>query len=149
MGALSLPSEGMIYLDSNGFIYSVEKIEPYVDLLYPVWLSARTGNILVQSSELALLEVLVKPFKLTDRLLEASFRDLLLGSREVLLLPIDQSILERAAELRATTGLKTPDAIHAAAALDSGCSMFVTNDPAFRRVPGLPVVVLSEVAATP
>jgi len=57
--------------------------------------------------------------------------------------------LEIAADLRATTRLKTPDAIHAATALDAGCALFVTNDPAFRRVPRLNVAVLSEVAATP
>jgi predicted nucleic acid-binding protein len=44
--------------------------------------------------------------------------------------------------------LKTPDAIHAATALACGSAMFVTNDGGFRKVPQLPVVVLSEVAAS-
>ncbi|MGH2593274.1 MAG: type II toxin-antitoxin system VapC family toxin [Anaerolineae bacterium] len=76
-----------------------------------------------------------------------SFRSLLLGSREVQLIPIAKTILERAASLRATADLKTPDAIHAATALSQGCALFVTNDPAFRRVLGLPAAVLSELAA--
>jgi predicted nucleic acid-binding protein len=40
--------------------------------------------------------------------------------------------------------LKTPDAIHAATALLAGCALFVTNDPAFKRIAGLPVGLLSE-----
>jgi len=44
--------------------------------------------------------------------------------------------------------LKTPDAIHAATAIVSGCVQLLTNDPAFRRVPNLAVVVLSDMIAT-
>ena len=53
-------------------------------------------------------------------------------------------LLRDAAQLRADTNLKTPDAIHAATALAKGCVQFITNDPAFRRVSGLNIVVLSE-----
>ena len=35
MGSLTLPSIGPIYLDANGFIYSVERIEPYRTVLEP------------------------------------------------------------------------------------------------------------------
>ncbi|HEX5439570.1 MAG TPA: PIN domain-containing protein [Ktedonobacterales bacterium] len=40
--------------------------------------------------------------------------------------------------------LKTGDAIHAATALEHGCTLFVTNDATFRRVPGLPVTILAD-----
>ena len=54
-----------------------------------------------------------------------------------------------AARLRAQLGLKTPDAIHAATALATGCALFATNDKGFRRVTGLAVAVLSETVSTP
>lgn len=60
------------------------------------------------------------------------------------LLPITQPILRRAAHLRATTKLKTPDALHAATALEAGCVLFVSNDLGFRSVPNLPLVILSD-----
>ena len=41
MGSLMLPPSGPVYLDANGFIYSVERIEPYRTLLEPMWLLAR------------------------------------------------------------------------------------------------------------
>ncbi|MFH0939479.1 MAG: PIN domain-containing protein [Planctomycetota bacterium] len=58
--------------------------------------------------------------------------------------PITLSILEHAASLRAATGLKAPDAIHAATALTQGEIIFVTNDQSFKRVPNLSVIVLQE-----
>ena len=66
-----------------------------------------------------------------------------------LTLPITRQILEAAAQVRATFGLKTPDAIHAATALIEGCTLFVTTDAAFRRIPGLNVAILSEIAGAP
>jgi predicted nucleic acid-binding protein len=75
--------------------------------------------------------------------MEKLFRDLL-GAREVLLIPVNLALWERAARIRASTGLKTPDALHAATVLVMECDLFVTNDPGFRRVKELPVVVLKD-----
>jgi predicted nucleic acid-binding protein len=58
---------------------------------------------------------------------------------------ITQTILRDAAHLRATTNIKTPDAIHAATALNVGCTLFLTNDTGLRNVSGLTVVVLEDV----
>jgi predicted nucleic acid-binding protein len=75
---------------------------------------------------------------------EIGIRNVLRQSSDVVLVPITQTVLELAARLRATINLKTPDATHAATALDGGCDHFVTNDPTFKRVPSLPVRVLSD-----
>jgi len=64
------------------------------------------------------------------------------------LMPITRAILREAAQFRAQTNLQTPDAIHAATAITHGCSIFLTNDNGFRRVSNLPLVVLSDIAAT-
>jgi predicted nucleic acid-binding protein len=66
------------------------------------------------------------------------------GLRPTRLVSINDIILEDAACLRAHVWLKTPDAIHAASALRAGAGLFVSNDPAFRRVPGLPVIILDD-----
>lgn len=145
MGVLTLPSSGSIYLDANGFIYSVERIEPYRTLLEPMWLRARSGQFEIVSSELTILETLVKPLRAGDTMLEHLFRGLL-SAREVRLIPATALLWEHAAGLRATTGLKTPDALHAASALAAGSMLFVTNDAGFRRVAGLSVSLLHEVA---
>ena len=144
MGGLTLPDSGTVYMDTNSIIYSIERIEPYRSLLLPVWEAGQAGNFAIVTSDLTLHEVLVKPLKDGNALLEAGFRNLLLHSAEVQLLPISHAVLERAASLRATLNTKTPDAIHAATALLAGCRLFLTNAGGFRRVPGLSVTMLKD-----
>ena len=143
MGQLVLPAFGNVYVDANCIIYSVEKVAPFAELLRPLWEAAAAGRIRAVSSEVTLLETLVRPLKERNQRLEQFLLAFLLGSNEVRLVSVDAGILVRAARVRAETGLKTPDAIHAATALASECAMFLTNDKDFRRVNGLPVTVLS------
>jgi len=51
--------------------------------------------------------------------------------------------LRAAAQLRAVTGAKTPDALHLASALSASCGTFLTNDRRLPRIPGLNVIQLS------
>ena len=143
MEQLILPPSGPIYLDASGFIYSVERIEPYRTLLEPMWRQAQAGQFIVVSSDLAVLETLVKPIREGDTVVEDLFRALF-DSKEVRLLPTTRTQWEEAARLRATTGLKTPDALHAAAALEAECTLLITNDSDFRRVVDTPIVVLDD-----
>ena len=144
MGVLTLPANGTVYLDANGFIYSIERIDPYRSILDALWLTVSAGQVKVVTSELTLLEVLVKPLKVGDATTATLFRTVLKHTPDVQMLPITQSVLEAAANLRATLGLKTPDAVHVATALLNNSMLFVTNDSAFRRVADLNVAVLSE-----
>lgn len=148
MGTLNLPSSGAVYVDANCIIYAVEKVEPYHAALNPLWHAAAAGQLTLISSELTALETLVKPIRECNAQLEAALRAVLFHSSELRLMPIELHIIERAATIRAQTGLKAPDAIHAATALSAAVTLTVSNDPAFRRVPGLNVVVLSEVLAS-
>lgn len=143
MGSLTLPSNGPVYLDASGFIYSVERIQPYSDLLEPMWRQAQAGQFSIVSSDLVVLETLVKPLREGDTIVEMLFRALF-DAKEVRLIPTTRPLWEEAARLRAETGLKTPDALHAAAALHAECTLFVTNDNDFRRIESLAVVVLDD-----
>ncbi|MBD2625320.1 type II toxin-antitoxin system VapC family toxin [Trichormus variabilis] len=147
MGQLILPDSGVIYIDTSVVIYSVEWNPDYYSLLEPLWLKLQAREIEVVSSELILMEALVLPLRNNDLLLLETYEQLLL-SEEMQLIPISQSVLKQAANLRARTKLKTPDAIHAATALSANCSQFLTNDQGFRNVPGLPVIILSEILAS-
>lgn len=143
MGAIAIPASGLVYLDANSLIYSVERHPVYWPLLQPMWLAAASLTVEVVSSDLALMETLVGPYKSGDAALAAAYENLFLQP-QTRLLPITQPILREAAQLRATTKLKTPDAIHAATARQAGCALFVTNDAAFRGRAGLPVAVLDD-----
>ena len=95
------------------------------------------GNLTVVSSPILVIEVLVKPIRDGTIEIELQYRELF-ASNAVRLLDASYQAFEDAAGLRAETGLKTPDALHAATALRAGCALFVTNDTDFRRVQGCP-----------
>ena len=143
---MRLPSHGSIYLDTSAVIYSVERIEPYFTLLAPVWRQAEAGQFVVVCSELAIAETLVRPIREGDEDLEADFRAVF-AAPEVRLVPATRHLWDDAARLRAETGLKIPDTLHAATALRAGCALFITNDTDFRRVRELPTVVLDDLLA--
>ena len=143
MGPLALPSSGLVYLDASGLIYSVERVEPYRTLLEPMWQGAQGGNLTIVSSPILVVETLVKPLRDGNTEIEMQYRELF-GANAVRLLDASYEVFEDAARLRAETGLATPDALHAATTLRAGCALFVTNDTDFRRVEGLPIVVLDD-----
>ena len=147
MGQLNLPSSATIYLDTQVIIYTVEANQNYYSLLQPLWLKFQAGEIELMTSELTLLETLVFPLKNSNTILVSDYEQLLLSS-DIQLVPITQSVLRTAANLRANTHLKTPDAIHAATAISEGCTLFLTNDNGFRNVPHLSVVILTDVLAS-
>ena len=143
MGPLTIPLDGMIYIDASSLIYSVERVEPYRSLLEPMWQEAQDGNITIMSSPLLVIEALVKPLRDGNAEIEMQYRELF-ASGAVRLLDASYQVFEDAASIRADTGLKTPDALHAATAIIAACTLFITNDNDFRRVQALPVVVLDD-----
>jgi predicted nucleic acid-binding protein len=143
VGALTLPTSGLVYLDANPIIYTVEKHPVYEPLLQPLWQAAQAKTIEVVSSELALMETLIGPLKSGNAILERQYEQALLGT-DMRLIPITQPILREAARLRATTKLRTPDALHAATAQQAGCVLFVTNDAGFRGLTSIPLVILDD-----
>ena len=143
MGPLILPTGGSVYVDANAIIYSVERVEPYRELLAPMWQEARAGRFTLASSELVALETLIRPLRDGNARLEMLFRSIL-AAEEMDLIPATLATWEGAARIRAATGLATSDALHAATALGAACSLFVTNDTDFRRVDGLPLLVLND-----
>lgn len=143
MGSITIPSAGMVYLDANAVIYSVERHPVYWPLLQPLWLAAKGKTIEIVSSDLTLMETLIAPLKSGDTALVNAYEQLF-QQAQTRLLAIAQDILREAARLRATSKLKTPDALHLATAQRAGCVLFVTNDAGFRGPASLPLVVLDD-----
>ena len=144
MGSLSLPASGSVYVDTAPVIYAVERHADYAPLLLPLWAAMDAQNIEIVTSELTLLETLVKPLRDGDGALAADYEKFLTATR-VRLRPVTADILRQAARIRADARLRTPDAIHAATASAAGCVQFLTNDDDYRKLASLPVVVLHEI----
>lgn len=75
---------------------------------------------------------------------ERAYRTLLQHTVPVTLVPVSAAIAEYGAEMRSEYNLRTPDALHVASAVDTGCDAFLTNDLTLRRVTRLRVLVLDE-----
>jgi uncharacterized protein len=116
-----------IYLDSCVVIYYLERhptLGPRVEAaLFPAD-GARTIPVV---SDLTRLECRVLPLRRQDQDLLARY-DAFFGLPDCRQAPIDTGVFDLATELRARQGLKTPDALHLAAAIRSGCEEIWTND---------------------
>jgi predicted nucleic acid-binding protein len=132
-----------VYFDTNIFIYAFESTVLYRAQLASLADVLDEEKCVVFTSEFTLSEILTKPFR--DNMLEAAagYREMLEDST-IRLAPITRSILIRSAMLRGQLGLKTPDAVHVATAVDSGCSAFLTNDSAIRLPKSIELVLFSD-----
>ena len=140
MGLLNDLGRGPVALDSSIFIYFIEEHPRFLPVVKPIFSSVAAREVVAVTSSLTLLEVLVRPLRANLPTLAAEYEQILTGSSGITLIPLDLAVLRRAAHLRATRGLKTPDALQLAAALESGCSVFLTNDERIPQVPGLRVL---------
>lgn len=93
------------------------------------------------TSEITLAECLVKPFADKDVFAVETYVSFLSGRLGLPVIPISRQILLSAAQLRAETGLKLPDAIHAATAKWANCNAFLTNDRGIKKLDGLRIVL--------
>ncbi len=140
MGTLTLPTGGRVYIDAQIIIYFVEKRARYYRLIAPLWDPSRSPVRLI-TSELSLLETIVAPLAHGNQQLVSLFESTIRRSCE--LIPIDQPVLRRAAELRAAhPSLRVPDAIHVASGQAHAPDAFLTNDRRLTAIPGLNVMLL-------
>ena len=128
-----------IYLDSCIVIYLIER-HP----LYAAAIEAKlhtTAPAKLCYTPLVRLECLVMPYRKNDTGLLGLYESFFKAQTSLDLLP---AIFDEAARLRAThKGLKTPDALHLAAASHHGCTEFWTNDDRLKlTAPGLAVKVI-------
>jgi predicted nucleic acid-binding protein len=103
------------------------------------------GNIRAFTSQITLIEVLIKPLEEKNDDLIIKYRDILSDSDNLFLSDVDKEIAMEAARLRAVHKLKVPDAIQLATGLINGADAFITNDDSFKTVKGrIEVIVLHE-----
>ena len=82
---------------------------------------------LVAYSDLTRLECRVRPLALANTALLERY-DRFFSTPGYVRVAFDTEMFDSATALRARHGLKTPDALHLAAAIASGCEEFWTND---------------------
>ncbi len=134
-----------VYLDTNVFIYAIEGYPAFANALDEFFGSIDAGELRAFTSELTLAEVLVRPLMDGNLEIQAAYQQALQSSEEFEVVPVSRDVLMEAARLRAVANLRLPDAIHGATAILSGCQTFLTNDRRLAALPGVDVVLLSEI----
>lgn len=146
MGLIADLGSGRTGIDTSLFIYFMEESPRFLPLVEPLFREADAGARELVTSALTLLEVLVVPYRAADRPLAERYEQLLTRSRGIRVIDLSRDQLREAAQLRAATGVKTPDALQLAAAIGSGCSAFVTHDRRIPAIAGTRVLQLADYA---
>ena len=134
----------MIYLDSSIIIRLIEGIDavrtPIASRLQQI---PETDRILI-TSRLSCLECQCKPIREKRGTLLALYREFF-ASGAITLYELTVDVVERATIVRAETGFKTPDALHASTAILAKADRFWTTDANFRKCSDLPLEIFPSV----
>lgn len=143
MGLIPLKSSQIISLDSNIFIRALDDKGPLGDQARNLLEHIKQIRPGISISTILLEEFFVKVFKQKRESKLDYIMDFLTLGGLVSILEIDKQIAIMAAKIRAKYGIKAPDALHLASAIQSGARFFMTTDRRLpRAVEGLKIIVL-------
>ena len=134
----------LVALDTSIFIYQLEANERYVHLANEIFMWLEKEDSRGVTSTLTMTELLVGPYRNADDQLVDEYFALLSRFPHLAWIAPDLEIADVAARLRAQHRLRTPDALLAATAVRAGATGLISNDPVFRRVPGVECLILDE-----
>lgn len=132
-----LPDGALLLIDTPPIVYQLEAHPQFGPRFQPLFDAHAAGRLGFAVTTVTIAEVLTGPFNAGDEALARRYRAVLKSWRVVRL---DADIAETAARLRATLGLKLPDAVQAASALAVNAAALVTHDRDFDRVRALRVI---------
>ncbi|MDX2139553.1 MAG: type II toxin-antitoxin system VapC family toxin [Chloroflexota bacterium] len=131
-----------LHMDSSPLIYYVEENLTYLARMDEIVTRIEDSLITTLSSIILLPEILTHPVRQGRNDLVGAYREILLTT--IHLIDVNNSIAERAVDLRARYNLRTPDALHVATAWMAGCDAILTNDTGMKRVREINVLVLDD-----
>lgn len=114
-----------IYPDASTLIHFIEETPVVFERIEAAILGRKDMHFAL--SHLLRLECRTGPLKQGDKVRLACF-DRFFNNTRHQWIPASRAVFDRATQLRAEHGLKTPDALHLAAALEAGRDEFWTND---------------------
>jgi predicted nucleic acid-binding protein len=134
----------IIGLDTAPFIYYIEDVTPYADLLDPVFSLLENHALRAVTSTVTFAEILTKPFAGKNFSLADEIKFTLKSFSSLSVASIDEKLAEAAALIRARHAIRLPDALQIAAAIQGEATLVITNDKRLKKVDGVEVLVLSD-----
>ena len=135
-----------VALDSNVFIYILEG-SPLGERAHALFTALEEGRLRVSLSSVGLAEILAGPARQQDVAIFETYAAELRAIPNLRIVPVDAAIAADAAWLRGARAMALIDAMLLASARAAGATAFVTNDRRIRSLPGLEVVLLSDLEA--
>jgi predicted nucleic acid-binding protein len=120
----------LVYLDACAIIYLVEGAQA-IQQTVKTRLSQHHANALT-TSRLSRLECRIGPLKNNAASL-LSIYEAFLSAAGLTIVELTADVIERATDLRAAYGFKTPDALHLGSAIEGGADIFITGDGKLAR----------------
>ena len=133
-----------VYVDTNVFIYFLERHERYFDVTLPFIQLFSEGQAIAYTGDAVVAETLYMPYKLGDALRVSAFKEFFSNDEFITVLPHSKRVFELAAELAPTRGMKLIDALHYATAALAGCKFMLTNDHGFSSSEAIEVIRLDD-----
>lgn len=144
MGLIQKLKNKKVFLDTAPLIYYIEGNPQYTAVLNKLFLENSKGIFLFQTSVITLLEVLVLPMRMNENLLVEQYQNILFNSATINIFDLNIEIAKLAAAYRAKYGLKTPDSIQIATAVNVSADFFFTNDMRLKAVTEIEILILDE-----
>lgn len=132
-------------VDTNCFIYHIqaEQFPSQAPIVRELFEIVEEGRLVAITSPITIVEIMTRPRRLGLEAVAYQYKMILKNFPNLLIPNITTVVADRAAALRGTYNLRTPDALQIATGMVFGASVFVTFDAELKRVsPVFPVVVL-------
>lgn len=139
----------IVGLDSNIFIYAYQEHPQFLPIVRPIFVRLdHDAEFHAVTSIVSLIEINTLPLRLNRQDLATTYTDALLNSTSIMTYPLDSTIAQKSAELRAKFNLRTPDAIQIATAIVAKAEGFITNDERLKKVDAFPILIVAEYQAS-
>jgi len=135
-----------IAIDTMIFIYAFEEHPAHASFLRSFFSALEKGGMESVTSSVTITECLTQPYRVKDFALAAQYMALFRNFPHLSVVPVTDDIAERAAFLRASQNLKTPDALQLATALLSESNFFLTNDQSLSSIQDIPILILDRLS---
>jgi predicted nucleic acid-binding protein len=105
-----------------------------------VWRGVDAGSLEGVTSALTLLETLLTPCRASNTALAEQYEAHVTRGRGIRMMELDWPLLRAAAQLRASAGVRMPDALQLAAGPATNCTAYLTSDQDLPSISGLRIL---------
>ncbi len=134
-----------VFIDTAPLIYFWEKHVEYFPKMKKLFDQVYDLNIQCVLSVISYIEITTLPIKQGNHALASKYREYLTNSTHFSVLSTNLIVADKAAHLRATYNLRTPDAIQLATAQVSDVDFVITNDKSWQKVDAPSIVQVGDI----